>query len=879
MPFNKKEFIDSIKIAKKKYSYFSIDKISQHLNIQQQTLPKSLKILLENSIRGSESLNIKKLKTLKNWPNLNNNLEINFMPSRILMQDFTGVPALVDLASMRNAAKNANIALNNINPLIPVDLIIDHSVQVDYFGSKNAFKQNIKEEYRRNKERYKFLHWAQKSFSNLNIFPPGIGICHQINLEFLANVVMVHKNGTDNMLYPDTLLGTDSHTTMINALGVLGWGVGGIEAEASMLGKPLVMPIPQIVGVKLVGKKPAEATATDVVLLITNILRKKNVVSKFVEFYGKGVDNLSLADRATISNMSPEYGATCGFFAVDDQTIEYLTLTGRPRNLIEIIQQYWKLQGLYGQYKEEPQFSEIIEIDISNSKISYAGPKRPQDLLTISSTKIHCDKKTNSNIQKNAQNKNYQLKNGDVVIAAITSCTNTSNPYVMIGAGMIAKNIVKYGLKTKPWVKTSLAPGSRVVSEYLDKLGLTEYLENLGFNLVGYGCTTCIGNSGALNEDVTKQIIDKDLDVAAVLSGNRNFEGRINQLTKSNYLMSPIMVVVHAVVGNMCTNLLKEPIGFSKNNKPVYLKDVLPKQLEINLAVKNTINGSMFTENYKNSLRDSPEWLALDSKAEMTYQWDEDDLYIQNPPYFDNMKQDRNLDIVNAHILAIFGDGITTDHISPAGTIAKDSAAAKFLKKNKVKSKDFNSYGSRRGNHHIMMRGTFSNIRIKNLMVKETEGGITRHIPSNKVMNIFDAAMLYKNKNDLVVIAGKDYGMGSSRDWAAKGTSLLGVKVVIAESFERIHLSNLIGVGIIPLIFIESNAASLKLSGYELISFPKLNSQLKPNGKVECIIQYPDQNKTKLYMKCAAKTTIDTSYIRHNGILPWAMMQIIESKK
>lgn len=870
MTFNKEYFIDSIEISGTIYKYISISKIADFLDINHQNMPCILKIIIENNIRNSYEINKDDIVQFKSWMQNSTNSEIAFMPTRILMQDFTGIPALVDITAMRDAVQKLNKNPKIVDPLIPVDLIIDHSVQVDFFGSEDSYEKNIKKEYERNKQRYQFLRWCQKSFNNLKIVPPGMGICHEINLEFLGNPVIMIKKEQDIFLSPETIFGTDSHTTMINALGILGWGVGGIEAEAAMLGQPTIMPLSEIVGVKLVGKKREDVSATDIVLHITNILRKHNVVSKFIEFYGDGLQQLTIADRATIANMAPEYGATCGFFAIDNQTIDYLKLTGRTELQLEIIKKYSEIQGLTRDYKKDPTFNTNITINIDDVVISHAGPKRPQDLIFP------------SNIQKNFEKtkeieKNDKIKNGDVVIAAITSCTNTSNPYVMIGAGVLAQNLVKKGLKTKPWVKTSMAPGSRVVTEYLKKLGLLDDLNNLGFNLVGYGCTTCIGNSGSIDQKIAQQITEKDLNVVAVLSGNRNFEGRIHRLVKSNYLMSPMFVVLYAITGTVCIDITKDPIGKDKNGNFVYMKDVMPTEKEILNLINSTINKEMFIKNYSNIFNGDENWQNLKTTNELTYKWNEKDLYIQEPPYFDDIKTKRNLNIKDAYVLAVFGDSVTTDHISPAGEINAESPAGKFLLDHGLSKDEFNSYGSRRGNHNIMIRGTFANPRIKNLMLKNIEGGFSKHIPTNKIMNIYDVAMEYKkNNNQLVIIAGKEYGTGSSRDWAAKGTALLNICCVLAESFERIHLSNLIGMGVLPFIFTNNNIEALNLKNAERVSILDIDKKIAPNALLECIIQYSDKTTQSVEVKCMLKTDNDVDCIKQGGVLLQVLKKITQ---
>ncbi|WP_264336831.1 MULTISPECIES: aconitate hydratase AcnA [unclassified Wolbachia] len=854
------------------YNYFNLSNAGKFLGVNLTKLPCSLKVLLENLLRNEDGVSVKldDIKILANCVKKHINHEISYKPARVLMQDFTGVPAVVDLASMRNYVKKNRGNPSKINPSVTVDLVIDHSVQVDSYGSTSAFSKNVELEVKRNLERYQFLKWGESSFTNFRVVPPGTGICHQVNLEYLAQVVC----NNDGVIYPDTLVGTDSHTTMINGLSVLGWGVGGIEAESVMLGQPISMVIPEVVGFKLIGRLPEGVTATDLVLTVTSILRTKGVVGKFVEFYGDGLDYLSLADRATIANMAPEYGATCGFFPIDQKTLDYLHLTGRPEELIKLVEVYSKEQGLW-RSSNELAFFDTLELDLSSVKPVMAGPKRPQDKIFLSEVA----ESFSTSFPINETNRlplepiyGDQLQSGSVVIAAITSCTNTSNPSVMIAAGLVARNAIKLGLKSKPWVKTSLAPGSQVVTEYLEKSGLQVDLNALGFNLVGYGCTTCIGNSGPLNKDIEDDIKNKNLTVAAVLSGNRNFEGRIHPLVKANYLASPPLIVAYALAGTVQIDLTKDSICKDKNGNDVYLKDIWPTNNEVESCVKSVVTREMFIQKYKDVFSGDEHWQKIKCEKGEIYDWDAKSTYIQNPPYFDNLSTKNNgsniVDIKNAQILAMFGDSVTTDHISPAGNIASNSPAGIYLKGLGVEPQDFNSYGSRRGNHNVMMRGTFANIRIRNKMVS-AEGGYTKHIPSQETMSIFDAAMQYKREAvPLVVIAGKEYGTGSSRDWAAKGTALLGIKAVIAESFERIHRSNLVGMGVLPLIF--QNGITRKIfDGSEIIS---IKGEIVSNGNLECIIKRQDNSKQSIQLKCCVQTATEIKYLMSGGVLSYILL-------
>ncbi|WP_174889535.1 aconitate hydratase AcnA [Candidatus Williamhamiltonella defendens] len=869
-------------VADRRYYYYSLPEIEPLIGPIDR-LPKSLKILLENLLRhlDTQSVQPDDIHAMAAWLKTGHvDREIAYHPARVLMQDFTGVPAIVDLAAMRAAVAELGGEVSQVNPLSPVDLVIDHSVTVDQSGHEEAFKQNVFLEMARNEERYSFLRWGQQAFHRLRVVPPGTGICHQVNLEYLGQTVWSEQQGSRLVIYPDTVVGTDSHTTMINGLGILGWGVGGIEAEAAMLGQPISMLIPDVVGLKLTGHLRSGITTTDLVLTVTEMLREYGVVDKFVEFYGNGLVHLSLADRATIANMTPEYGATCGFFPVDEVTLQYLRLTGRSDEQIALVEAYTKAQGMWRYPDDEPVFSSRLELDMSTVEASLAGPKRPQDRVKLSQVphvfaqfchQTEC--LSSSEIPLNHQN----VQNGAVVIAAITSCTNTSNPSVMMAAGLLAKKAYEKGIKTKPWVKTSLAPGSKVVTEYLNAAGLSLYLNYLGFNLVGYGCTTCIGNSGALSEHVEQAIQSRQLTVAAVLSGNRNFEGRIHPLVKANWLASPPLVVAYALAGNMSIDLDHDPLGQDKSGNPVYLKDVWPSSTEIAEAVQK-VTTTMFRQEYAQVFEGDASWQSIEVMKSPTYAWQEHSTYIRHPPYFKGMSitPDPIKDIKKARILAILGDSVTTDHISPAGNIKQNSSAGHYLQAQGVDIKDFNSYGSRRGNHEVMMRGTFANIRIRNEMVPGIEGGMTRHIPSQHQMSIYDAAMLYEQeKVPLVVIAGKEYGSGSSRDWAAKGPRLLGIRAVIAESFERIHRSNLIGMGILPLEFLSgTDRLSLSLTGNEWIDIKGL-SHLTPGQDISVILTYPDAQKKEIKTRCRIDTHNELLYFKNGGILHYVIRKIL----
>jgi aconitate hydratase len=864
-----------ITIDDKIYYYFDLNVLADTYGFYLSKIPNSIKILLENLIRNEDGESVTKDMISNLCKKINeskDSFEISFSPTRVLMQDFTGVPAVADLAAMRDALKNKGLDPNKINPLSRVDLVIDHSVMVDYFGNNNAYEDNVKKEFDRNKERYEFLKWGQQTFNNFYLAPPGGGICHQVNLENIATTIWSSKTEEDNYLYPDSVVGTDSHTTMVNALSVLGWGVGGIEAEAAMLGQPISLNIPKVVGFKLLGNLQEGITATDLVLTITEILRKHGVVGKFVEFYGEGLNTLSLSDRSTISNMAPEYGATCGFFSTDKETIKYLQLSGKDDHQIEIVKKYTALQKLWIDQDYSPNFDEELSLDLSKIEPSVAGPKRPQDKILVKDIPQVFKEISDTKFYRADSNK--KLQSGDVVIAAITSCTNTSNPNVMVAAGLVAKKAVELGLSVKPWVKTSLAPGSKVVTDYLDKADLTKYLNQIGFNLVGYGCTTCIGNSGPLEEWVSDEIKNKNLTVCSALSGNRNFEGRVHQEVKANFLASPPLVVAFALAGNMNINLSNEPIGVSSLGNEVFLKDLWPSTDEINQIVENSLTTQMFKTRYEEIYKGDKNWQSIQSVSNKTYSWNSSSTYIKPPPFFSNDKKHIE-DIVNARILAMLGDSVTTDHISPAGAIKGDSPAGKYLNERQITRKDFNSYGSRRGNHEIMMRGTFANIRIKNEITPGVEGGITKFFDNDKQMSIYDASIEYEKKNiPLVVFAGKEYGTGSSRDWAAKGTKLLGIKAVIAESFERIHRSNLIGMGVLPLQFINGeNKKTLKLDGSEIVSIKGLDN-ISPNSEIDCEIQSDQKKNIKLL--CRIDTIKELDYYNQGGILQYVLNSIIK---
>ena len=858
----------TLQVGSKSYIYYAIDTIGNT-----RSLPFSLKILLENLLRHFDGKRVKQtdldaiINSVKPGATLS---EISFFPSRVLMQDFTGVPAVVDLAAMRDAMAKKDRNIEKINPLIPVDLVIDHSVMVDQSGTKAAFDANVKLEYQRNIERYRFLKWGQKAFKNFRVVPPGTGICHQVNLEYLAKVVWTSEENGETIAYPDTVVGTDSHTTMVNGLGILGWGVGGIEAEAAMLGQPQTMLIPEVVGVRLDGELNEGITATDLVLTITSMLRAKGVVGKFVEFYGPGLKWLSLADRATIANMAPEYGATCGFFPIDEETINYLKLTNRDADQIALVETYAKAQGLWND-GAEPKFKDTIDLDLTTILPSLAGPKRPQDKIFLKDLKTAAQGFVPPSSSVKVTGKDFSLSHHDVVIAAITSCTNTSNPSVMIGAGLLARRARQLGLKAKPWVKTSLAPGSQVVTEYLERSGLLEDLESIGFHVVGYGCTTCIGNSGPLDAAITQAIDSNDLTVAGVLSGNRNFEGRINPHVKANYLASPPLVVAFALAGTTAINLDVEPIGKATNGQDVYLKDIWPSTQEIKDVIKNVMTPEIFKIRYSTVFDGDSLWKEVEAISSQTYAWD-DSTYIKHPPYFE-MKASAPADIDNVRILALLGDSVTTDHISPAGSIKENSPAGTYLSSKAVPLQDFNSYGARRGNHEVMVRGTFANIRLQNEMVPGRSGGYTRLFDgaNDQQMSIYDASMAYiKNEVPLVVIAGREYGTGSSRDWAAKGTRLLGIKAVIAESFERIHRSNLVGMGVLPLEFMAGTTRkTLNLTGSEVVSIQGLSKGLHPKMVVK--IHFKGVTDQEVPVLVRIDTEDEIQYFLDGGILPFVL--------
>jgi aconitate hydratase len=892
----------TLTVGSKTYAYYSLPVAEKNGLKGISRLPFSMKVLLENLLRNEDGRSVTKedIQAVSHWlKNKSSEREIAFRPARVLMQDFTGVPAVVDLAAMRDAMANLGGDAKKINPLVPVDLVIDHSVIVNHFGNNAAFKKNVEEEYRQNEERYKFLKWAQSSFENFRVVPPGTGICHQVNLEYLSQVVWTAKDKvkigdkpTDKpvsmeVAYPDTLVGTDSHTTMVNGLSVLGWGVGGIEAEAAMLGQPLSMLLPEVVGFKLSGKLKEGVTATDLVLTVTQMLRAQGVVGRFVEFFGPGLSNLSIADRATIGNMAPEYGATCGFFPIDDDTVTYLKDTARTPDRVALVLAYAKAQGMFrGKTTLDPMFTHVLKLELASVEPSLSGPKRPQDRVALKDARTSFiaamdtdfNKPGEVNKRVPVEGRKHDLGNGDVVIAAITSCTNTSNPSVMIGAGLLARKAVAKGLTVKPWVKTSLAPGSQVVGEYLTKSGLQKDLDALGFNLVAYGCTTCIGNSGPLPAEISKAINDHDLVNAAVLSGNRNFEARVNADVRANYIASPPLVVAYAIAGSMYVDMLKTPLGKGKDGKDVYLKDIWPSSKEVDAVIRKTISRQVFAKTYADVFKGDTAWRKTSVKGGLTYEWDRKSTYVQNPPYFVGMGRSPATltDIVDARILGLFLDSITTDHISPAGSIRVNSPAGQYLVQHKVKPLDFNQYGTRRGNHEVMMRGTFANIRIKNQMVPGVEGGFTVHYPSGERLSIYDAAMRYRaEKVPLVVFAGKEYGTGSSRDWAAKGTNLLGIRAVVAQSFERIHRSNLVGMGVVPLVFEEGTSwQTLGLKGDEQVTIRGLHGDLKPRQRLIAEIVAKDGRLSRVPLLCRIDTLDELDYFRNGGILHYVLRQL-----
>ncbi len=873
------EYKTKINIDNKNYKIFNLIEITNQFNLDLTNFPITLRILLENCLRNSHSdqETTEIIQKFKNWQKKTTSIEeIAYHPYRVLMQDFTGVPAVVDLASMRDAVQKNGADAKKINPISPVDLVIDHSIQVDKYATSSALQENTSLEIKRNIERYKFLKWGQKSFDNFRVVPPGTGICHQVNLEYLGQIVA----NKDGCLVPDTLVGTDSHTTMINGLGILGWGVGGIEAESAMLGNSISMIIPEVIGFKLTGKLKEGITATDLVLTITEILRKEGVVGKFVEFFGESLQNLSLADRATIANMSPEFGSTCAFFPVDEETLKYLDITGRSKKQIRIVEEYSKAQKLWHNINEQKKYTKEILLDLDQVEPSVAGPSRPQDRVSLKDLYQSYQKafgkidiKKSYKVTEDDKGE-YEIKNGDIIIAAITSCTNTSNPAVMIAAGLVAKKALAFGLKPKPYVKTSLAPGSQVVTDYYKKSGLEKYLDEFGFNNVGYGCTTCIGNSGPLHQEIADAIQEHKLTMASILSGNRNFEGRVHPLVKASYLASPPLVVAYSILGTVTKDILKDSLGKDENGNDVFLKDIWPSNQEINELLKKSINREMFINRYSHVLDGSSEWQKMDVQESETYQFNQTSTYIQNPPFFENFNKKREEEIKNANILAIFGDSITTDHISPAGAIAGESPAAVYLAENGVEPADFNSYGSRRGNHEVMIRGTFANIRIKNEMVGgDIEGGYT--IYDHQMMSIYEAAMEHqKSSTPLVIIAGKDYGAGSSRDWAAKGTLLLGIKAIIAESFERIHRSNLVGMGVLPLVFQNGkNRKSLNLTGKETITIDCSN--IVHQGEIKANISYEDGKKEEIILKVRIDTEFELDNFNNGGVLQSMVKKII----
>ncbi len=883
---NSYKSLKDIKIDGKNFKIYSLTKAEENGLTGISKLPKSLKVLLENLLRYEDDLSVTKnqIIAIKNWlKDKKSKTEIAYRPARVLLQDYTGIPAVADLAAMREAVKEKNKDPNTINPLSAVDLVIDHSVQVDQSAKQDSFNKNVEIEFNRNGERYSFLKWGQQAFNNFRIVPPGTGICHQVNLEYLSKVVWSEKFKDENYLFPDTLVGTDSHTTMVNGLSVLGWGVGGIEAEAGMLGQPISMLIPEVIGFEVKNKMPEGTTATDLVLTVVKMLRDKGVVGKFVEFFGEGLKNLTLADRATIANMAPEYGATCGFFPIDDETLKYLKFSGRDKLTVKIVEEYAKAQGLW--VSDDIEFTDTLTLDMSTIVPTISGPKRPQDkvLLTEASDSFEKSFSELTNKKKfsisKVPNTDYKIKDGSILIAAITSCTNTSNPNVLIGAGLLAKKAVELGLEAKPWVKTSLAPGSQVVTDYLEKAGLNIYLDKLGFNLVGYGCTTCIGNSGPLAENIVEAIKKENIYAVSVLSGNRNFEGRISPHIKANYLASPPLVVAYALAGHMSFDLYKDSLGKDKNGNEIFMKDIWPTNKEIEETLKISLNAEMFIKRYSNVSEGPKQWQEIKTEKSSIYNWDDNSTYVKKPPFFENLSDQPEgfKPIKNARPLLILGDMVTTDHISPAGNIQKESPTGEYFMHHQILPKDYNSYGSRRGNHEVMMRGTFANIRIRNEMAPGTEGGYTKLYPEGKVMPIYDAVVEYKKRGtDLVVIGGKEYGTGSSRDWAAKGTKLLGVKAVIAESFERIHRSNLIGMGILPLQFKDNtNRTNLNLEGSELISIVNIEKGINPSDRVKIEIKYKSGDIKIIETLCRIDTKNELEYYKNGGILQYVLRNMI----
>ncbi len=875
MSVNSFQILDRFTLNGKEYNFYNLSLLEDEFP-KLKTLPKSKKILIENLLRleDGEDVNVNLIRNVLENPEKKH--EVFFLPSRVLMQDFTGVPAVADLAAMRDAVSEKGKDPSKVNPMSQVDLVIDHSVMVDYFASPKAFQKNVDMEFGRNIERYEFLKWGQQAFKNFRVIPPGTGICHQVNLEYLAEVVWSSKQNEKNYLYPDTLVGTDSHTTMVNALGVLGWGVGGIEAEAAMLGQSVSMLLPEVVGFEIMGKMNEGVTATDLVLTIVQMLREKGVVGKFVEFYGDGLKNLSLADRATIANMAPEYGATCGFFSVDEETIKYLKLTSRSSDLIDIVEKYHKIQGLWAD--DTCDYNDTIHLNLEKVQASLAGPKRPQDRINLESVNLNFKEfSKNKPVEKEVKNHNYKMQDGNVVIAAITSCTNTSNPDVLVAAGLVAKKACELGLQVKPWVKTSLAPGSKVVTDYLDKSGLNKYLDQLGFHLVGYGCTTCIGNSGPLEEDIAECIAKNDLTVASVLSGNRNFEGRVNPHVKANYLASPPLVVAYALAGSVYTNLTKDPLGIDKNGNEVFLKDIWPSNNEIRDAVEKNVSPEMFKKQYLNALDGPKEWQRIDTSTGDLFKWNSSSTYVQQPPFFTGQSDDKEIiPIENARPLLLLGNSVTTDHISPAGAIKAESPAGSYFMERQILQNDFNSYGARRGNHEVMVRGTFANIRIKNKLLSNVEGGYSILEPEKKKMSVYEVAKEYaKRSENVVVFAGQEYGTGSSRDWAAKGTKLLGIKAVIAESFERIHRSNLVGMGVLPIQLNSHKLNDLNIKSSDLVDV-RLDNEIKPLQDLEVSIKSDDNVKV---LECTLRidTVNELQYYKADGILNFVLKNILKN--
>jgi len=875
----------SLDVGGKAFTYFSLPKAAENGLGDISRLPFSLKVLLENMLRYEDggTVTADDVKAFGDWlKEKKSTREIAYRPARVLMQDFTGVPAVVDLAAMRDAIAGLGGDPKLINPLVPVDLVIDHSVMIDHFGTDDAFRLNVEREFERNQERYEFLRWGASAFDNFRVVPPGTGICHQVNVEYLAQTVWSTDENGETIAYPDTCVGTDSHTTMVNGLAVLGWGVGGIEAEAAMLGQPVSMLIPEVVGFKLNGSLKEGATATDLVLTVTQMLRQKGVVGKFVEFFGAGLDNLTLADQATISNMAPEYGATCGFFPIDAETLRYLEFTGRDAERVKLVEAYAKAQGMWRDADTpDPEFTDTLELDLADVVPSLAGPKRPQDRIALTDATTEFAKLESQERSQPVEGEDWTLDDGDVVIASITSCTNTSNPAVLVAAGLLARNARAKGLKRQPWVKTSFAPGSQVVSDYIEAAGLQDDLDALGFNLVGYGCTTCIGNSGPLPEPIHNAIEAGDLTACAVLSGNRNFEGRVHPLTKGNYLASPPLVVAYALAGSMKIDLYNDPIGQDEDGNDVFMKDIWPSNQEIAETIDRCVTPAMFRERYADVFKGDENWQNIAVSGGLTYDWNSGSTYVQNPPYFEGMSTQPGTvdDIVGARSLAKLGDSVTTDHISPAGVIKEDGPAGDYLKTYQVRPRDFNSYGSRRGNHEVMMRGTFANIRIRNEMAPGTEGGVTMHQPSGEVMPIYDAAMKYKAEGvPLVVVAGKEYGTGSSRDWAAKGTTLLGVKAVIVESFERIHRSNLVGMGVLPLQFKDGiTRESLNLQGDETFDITGISGGITPRMDIACTIHYADGATRQIDLLCRIDTADEVAYYKNGGILHYVLRNMADA--